>query len=106
MKKNMIEKYHIDENGQASVIMNQSTARDIYYAVKGFEAGQAEANVYCMKAKVGQFIAINFLDDKKVRRYLNDSEMGMSREHKYKIFEKTIRNKINELLEIEEKTTP
>ncbi len=106
MKENMIENYYIDGNGQVNVIMNQSTARDIYYAVKGFEDGQAEANAYSMKAKVGQFIAINFLYDKKVRQYLNTSEKGMSRGRKYEIFEKAVRKKIQELLGIKEKTTP
>lgn len=106
MKMNVIEKYYIDDNGQANVIMNQSAARDIYYAVKGFKAGQAEAGNCFENAKLGQFIAINFLADKEARKYLNDADNGMQRGRKYETFEKAVRDKIDELLSNKQKRTP
>lgn len=43
MKKNMIEKYYM-EDGQQKFIMDQNTARDVKIAIDYFEAGLAKSS--------------------------------------------------------------
>lgn len=92
MKKNMIEKYYM-ENGQPKVVMDQNTARDVKIAIDSFEAGIAkssfsEASQIRLTAKE---IAGKFLTDGTV---IGD----------YAVFLNAVRKKSNELLGIKEES--
>lgn len=67
MKKNMIEKYYIDESGEPKVVMNQNAAREIGVAIDAFRAGIEKSNFSSMSQErlTAKYIADNFLQDDK-----------------------------------------
>lgn len=67
MKKNMIEKYYIDQSGEPKVVMNQNAAREIKVSIDAFRAGIKKSNFSTSSQErlTGEYIADNFLQDDK-----------------------------------------
>lgn len=65
MGENLIERYYIDETGEAKVVMNQNVARDIRNAIKGFREGIKKSS-YSESSQLrltAEFVVDAFLQD-------------------------------------------
>ena len=87
---NKIEKYSLDENGMATVVMSQNTARELRIAIEAFEMGQMCSSGICSKRELAWYI---------VKKYCDETiEIDTSNPYKIRKFVKAVKRKINELL--------
>lgn len=91
MKKNMIEKYYVDGNGQPKVVMNQNTAHDVKIALDFYEEAIEKSSF--SEAAQTRLTAMAIAE-----RFLPQETMIGS----YGIFLYAVKKKSNELLGIKE----
>ncbi len=89
MKKVIIEKYDVETK---KVIMNIDTARALYYAINGFEAGLFGAEDYIDEEDVADYVIRNFLADESAR------ELNTLGYESRIVFIKAVKEKIKELV--------
>ena len=85
---NKIEKYFLDENGMATVVMSQNTAKELRIAIDAFEAGQICGSGRGSKRELAWYIVTKY----------GDETIDVSNPYKIRKFVQAVKRKINELL--------